>query len=221
MWAVKKAWTFPTFESGGAGQLRQRCHKMPVWWMRGNRTLAESAYPILRVAGWERGMREGVDPAAELVRFRPGPVKITNTPIVVLCSRRKSPQVFLRGLPNNEILRVRAWSTMRGWCNRPCSCEARSLVPSSRTNLSTPVHHTHPSRRPVTARPAAPSPDFPVLATPPNAATSTSPRVYALILHHLWFAALPVWASVGEVRCSALTAWTSALIVWPKPSSRR
>ena len=96
-----------------------------------------------------------------------------------------------------------------------CSPLARSIVENQ-------SFHTCPSRPSIApchcarllCSPCSPPPDFPVLATPPNTATSTLLRIYALIFH-LQLAALPLWASVREVRCSAFTAWTSAFTVWP------
>jgi len=170
-------------------------------------------------------MREGVDPAAELVRFRPGPVKITNMPpqtppacpssccaasgralkcSCVVCPITRS---FASGLDQHcgdDTTAHAAVEPARSFHRREPVFPHLSITPIHRAALS--LLALQP--------PSAPPPDFPVLATP-NAATSTSPRIYALIFHHLRFAALPVWASVGEVRCSALTAWTSALMVWP------
>jgi hypothetical protein len=204
----KKAWTFPTIEAGRRTTVAARKVSQNARLMN-ERQLCSGGVCVSHLEGCRlrTGNAGGGDPTAELVRFRPRPSK---------SQTRRPPRRHQHGHRSCRAAGGRAPECSCAVCpitisfasglDQHCgddatahavvkpACSFHGREPVFPHLSITPIHRAALSL--LALQP--PPPDFPVLATPPNAATSTSPKIYALTFHHLRFAALPVWASVGK-----------------------
>jgi hypothetical protein len=187
-------------------------------------------------------MREVDDPTVELVGFRPRPVKITNTPPPQTPPAWPSSCCAAGGrAPECSCVVCPITISFASGLDQHCGDDAtaHAVVKPARSfhrrepvfpHLSiTPIH-----RAALSLLALQPPPDFPVLATPPNAGHL---NIAQNLCPYFPSSSICGIASLGiswEVRCSVLTAWTSALILkfrdkasaaslsdGIKPSSRR